>query len=134
MAVERVLTLRQVLDWNDKWSYSDREFIERAITMFDKPDFRIPPSGGYIRVRVGGRIVCGVGPGYVWWPRVAVAEGLDPSTIPSRFHTAPDGQSTVPLSTWVDPPGGSRHAVIEPEICPVTFLQHPLTGECDDCR
>lgn len=134
MPEERVLTLQQVLRWNERWSYSDREFIERALAMFGKPEFYLPPSRGYIRVRVDGRILCGVGPGYVWWPDVGVAEGLDPSTVPSEFNTAPDGQSTVPLSTWVDAPDGRRHAVIEPEICPVTFLQHPLSGDCDDCR
>ena len=134
MAEERILTRRQVLGWNENWSYSDREFIERALAMFDKPEFYLPLSGGYIRVRVDRRIVCGVGPGYVWWPDVRVAEGLDPSTVPSEFNTAPDGQSTVPLSTWRDRPDGRRHAVIEPEICPVTFLQHPLSGECDECQ
>lgn len=134
MAEERSLTMQQVLRWNERWSYSDRQFIERAITMFTRPEYYLPPSGGYIRVRVGGRIVCGVGPGYVWWPDVRTAAGLDPSIVPSEFHTAPDGQSTVPLSTWVDRADGTRHAVIEPEICPVTFLQHPLNGQCDDCR
>lgn len=134
MAEERILILSQVLAWNDKWSYSDREFIERALAMFDAPQFYLPPSQGYIRVRVDGRVVCGVGPGYVWWPNVAVAEGLDPSTVPSQFNTAPDGQSTVPLSTWVDRADGQRHAVVEPEICSVTFLEHPLSGDCDDCK
>ena len=57
MAEERNLRLREVLDWNERWSYSDREFIERALAMFDAPEFYLPPSQGYIRVRVDGRIV-----------------------------------------------------------------------------
>ena len=81
------MTLRQVLDWNGNWSYTDREFIERALAVFDQPEFYIPPSGGYIRVRVNRRITCAVGAGYVWWPDVGVAEGLDPSTIGSAFYT-----------------------------------------------
>lgn len=128
------MTLRQVLDWNGNWSYSDRQFIERALAIFDQPEFYVPPSGGYIRIRVNRRIVCAVGAGYVWWPDVSAAEGLDPSTIGSAFYTDSSGASTVPLSTWVDPPSGRRTAVIEREICPVTFLEHPLSGDCDECQ
>lgn len=72
MADARFLTLRQVLSWNEKWSYTDRELIQRALATFDRPEYYIPPSGGYIR--------------YGWTGASSAASGL--------------GTSGGPMSGW----------------------------------
>jgi hypothetical protein len=50
----RVLTLAQVLAWNENWSARDREKIEAALDEVPDAEYYIPATGGYIGVEIFG--------------------------------------------------------------------------------
>jgi len=134
MTTGRTLTDRQALDWRESWSFTDRAFIEHALSVLPEHEVHEPSSGGYIAANVNGRIALYVSPGYVWWPKGTWAAAVDASLLPGGLLDGGEGDGTMwaKLSTFRGAGRPDTRRDFDPGVCPECFLQLPATGVCDN--
>ena len=133
MAGKRDLTKLQVVDWNENWSFTDRQFIEHALSRL--PDeATIRAHDGCIVAKVGRRAFV-VHPGFVYWPKGTWAKDVDGTLIPGGLLVGSEGDGTLwaRLSTlrgWNTGGSGTSRTF---GFCPIHGLALPANGICDDC-
>lgn len=119
----RPLSRFEVMRWNEKWSWSDKERIERNLDRVGAVSFYSPPSGGYIGcLGEAGQTVMTIAPGWVEFPAALANEECEPnwpgfglSTFRGRGNRT-DGPTT------------------SGDFCPVHHMELSLTGSCDLCE
>jgi hypothetical protein len=119
-----MLTREQALNWNQEWSYTDRDFIEQNFNRLDPRTFYVPPSGGYVRcIDVQGTTVMTLHPGYLKFKRELVpAERVEPDWPGVTLSTF------RPHASPLEAPGEGEL------VCPIHQITLPLTGICDECQ
>lgn len=130
----RRLTDLQALDWREYWSFTDREFIEHALSVLPEHDLHEPASGGYIAATVNGRIALYVCPGYLWWPKGTWAGAVDGSLIPGGLLDGgeEDGTMWARLSTIRHAGRPKMGRSFDYGVCSECNIQLPATGVCDN--
>jgi hypothetical protein len=125
----RRLSRKQVLAWNEPWSYTDLALITAALDAIPDAVFDLPASGGYIGVWTNGRRALVIWPGYLDWPGGRWTKDLS-SDLFRHMHENEHDQWHE-LSTFQD------RDVIRPvpdrpaKFCPYCHEAVPLTGICD---
>lgn len=130
----RTLTDRQVLDWRENWSFTDRNFIQHATSVLPEHGWHEPGSGGYIAATVEGRIALYVCPGYLWWPKGTWAGEVDGSLIPGGLLVGGEGDGTMwaRFSTMGRTSKPKLGRDFDYGVCPECWLKLPATGICDN--
>jgi hypothetical protein len=132
----RQLSRTQVFAWNEAWSYADRARITAALDAVPKRVCVIPPSGGYIGVRMngeeGGQRALVIYPGYLVWPGGRWTRDLPPDLFP-EMECQHDVEWHL-LSTFRPHSGGPTSEKTQAmAVCAGCRLALPLTGVCDYC-
>jgi hypothetical protein len=120
----RVLTRQQVRNWNENWSYTDREIIDLHLNRLAPVSFYEPPSGGYVGcVDVHGQVVMTLHAGYLKFKR-----NLAPEDRPE-----PDWPGLT-FSTFRPHAGPTPQLEEGHQVCTTHNTALPLTGICDECQ
>lgn len=130
----RILTDLQALDWRENWSFTDRKFIEHALSVLPEHDLHEPASGSYIAATVDGPIALYVCPGYLWWPKGTWAAAVDGSLIPAGLLVGgeEDGTMWARLSTMGRTTKPKLGRDFDFGVCPECWIELPATGVCDN--
>ena len=120
----RTLTRKQALEWNEEWSYTDREIIEQQLKRLNPRTFYVPPSEGYVGcVDTRGTVVMTLHAGYLEFkPELAPDDRPEPDWPGLELSTFRPRATPTP-----QPSEGSL-------VCPVHRIALPVTGICDECQ
>jgi len=125
------LSQKQVLEWFEKWDYTDRAQITAALDAIPNAVCILPPSGGYIGVWSKDRHALVIRPGWLTWPAGRWARDLPPDLFPEMQE---DEHCTWYLmSTFRARDVGHGTEERPAEICPICNMAIPLSGVCDNC-
>jgi len=125
------LSQKQVLEWFDKWDYTDRVQITAALDAIPDAVRIVPPYGGNIGAWTDARRALIIWPGWLTWPAGRWARDLPPDLFPEMQRDQQCSWHLLSTFRGHDASVSSKERPVE--VCPIHFLVLPATGVCDDC-